>query len=60
MRGVKTCRCTQIWGGLYRRKWKLAIWGMILGTVIVAISVVGWIMGFSGAAGCLTAAGENG
>ena len=35
------------------RKWKLAIWGMILGTVIAAISVVGWIMGFSGSAGML-------
>ena len=35
------------------RKWKLAIWGMILGTLIAAIAVVGWTVKIPGAAGIL-------
>jgi zinc transporter ZupT len=35
------------------RKWKLAIWGMILGTAIAVGAMVGWWSGMPGASGML-------
>jgi len=35
------------------RKWKLALWGMSLGTVIAGIATIGWWIGKAGAAGML-------
>ena len=35
------------------RKWKLAIWGMVLGTVIALVAVAGWVVNRPGAAGIL-------
>jgi hypothetical protein len=35
------------------KKWKLAVWGMILGTCISVASLVGWVFGADGALGVL-------
>ena len=35
------------------RKWKLAIWGMILGTVIAVVAAIGWTLKLPGAGGIL-------
>lgn len=35
------------------RKWRLALWGMALGTAIAAVAIVGWICGHDGAPGIL-------
>lgn len=35
------------------RKWTLAIWGMLLGTMIIVASIYGWFNKASGAAGIL-------
>ena len=39
------------------RKWKVALWGLCLGTTISAVSVVGWWCEKPGAAGILAQGG---